>query len=503
MARETDDAATSPGDLEHRRIKHSVRLALFGRPSEPVEIGRFRVLRRLGAGGMGVVYSAYDDELDRKVAIKLVREDRAGGPTARQRLRREAQAAAKLSHPNVVSVFEVGEHDGRLFIAMEFVRGRTLRDWLAAAPRDWRAIRDVFVQAAAGLAAAHAEGLVHRDFKPDNVMLGDDGRVRVVDFGLAAFDDTVASGETITDEPPMPSRLTVTGELVGTPAYMAPEQRHGEIVDARSDQFSFCVTLWEALYDRLPFTSVAGVPDPPADRGVPAFIRDALRRGLDADPTRRFASMLELRHALARDPARRRRRVALTGVAILVAASAGYLLARPRQIAPPPGSEHGLVSDFEDGLSSQFGIGWQWSTDQLARGTSTVDFVWADEGAGGSAHALKIVGDLRGNRSGPRWAGAIFFPGAQPLGPANLAAKRTLRFWTRGDPGRYGLMVFTLRNQMAPTIHRFDVDRTWREHRVGLDDLEPDRHDLTGLFWGAVEGEGPFELWLDDVRLDP
>jgi hypothetical protein len=209
---------------------------------------------------MGVVYEAHDPELERRVAIKVLRPSNVGtlhGHEARARLRREAQAMARLSHPNVAPVYEVGETDDHIFIVMELVPGGTLRTWLRDSQRTQSEILGVFAQAGRGLEAAHLAGLVHRDFKPENVLIGRDGRARVVDFGLVTPADA-ADGPTAT-EPETPSTLAValtrTGALVGTPAYMAPEQHDGQSTDARTDQFSFCVTLWEALWGERPFVA--------------------------------------------------------------------------------------------------------------------------------------------------------------------------------------------------------------------------------------------------------
>ncbi len=270
----------------------------------PERIGRYVIERRLGAGAMGVVYCAFDPELQRRVAIKVLR----GGGSA-SRLRREAQLLARLRHPNVVAVYDVGEHDGQTFVAMELVDGENLRSWLANPhPTDVtvRIVRD----AASGLAAAHAAGLIHRDLKPDNIFVGDDGTVQVGDFGLARSDgelDAAASVRDLFD-------LTQTGAVLGTPAYMAPEHADGEPTVA-SDQFSFCVTAWEALYGARPFAAKtyaelrtrieAGELAPtPDSRRVPARIRAALERGLRADPAQRFPSIDSLRAALG--PPRRR-----------------------------------------------------------------------------------------------------------------------------------------------------------------------------------------------------
>lgn len=272
----------------------------------PSKIGRHRVIDRIGAGGMGVVFAAFDPELDRKIAIKLVRGMRAEGAMATQaraRMKREAQAMARLNHPNVITVYDVGEHDERLFIAMEFVEGKSVRQWLDAGPRDWKLVLDVFAQAGAGLAAAHHAGLVHRDFKPDNAMIGDDGIVRVLDFGLAQNDservDDHERAETMELDAPLMSR---TGALAGTPAYMSPEQMLGETADVRADQFSFAVSLYEALYREKPFRGetvhalMLAVTDgelqaPSSTQGVPQWLHRVVVRALATNPDERWPSV--------------------------------------------------------------------------------------------------------------------------------------------------------------------------------------------------------------------
>ncbi|KAB2962763.1 MAG: tetratricopeptide repeat protein [Thermoanaerobaculia bacterium] len=222
-------------------------------------LGRYLILGRLGAGGMGVVYTAFDPELDRKVAVKLLHGDRARRGSAR--LQREARALARLQHPNVIAVHDVGTIDGRVFVAMEYVDGETLTAHLDRVAPDWRVTLALFEQAGRGLAAAHAAGLVHRDFKPENVLVGRDGRVRVLDFGLARATSEGGDGEgdgmsgPLTDSRAdlLATPLTRAGTVVGTPAYMAPEQLDGTPADARSDQFGFAVALWEGLYRRPPF----------------------------------------------------------------------------------------------------------------------------------------------------------------------------------------------------------------------------------------------------------
>ncbi|MCA9659144.1 MAG: serine/threonine protein kinase, partial [Myxococcales bacterium] len=309
-------------------------------------IDRYVVLDRLGAGGMGVVYVAYDPELDRRVALKLLRAPK-GRDEERARLLREAQAMARLQHPNVVAVHDVGVLDGRVWTAMELVEGVTLSRWLAAEPRAWRAALEVMSAVACGLAAAHRAGLVHRDVKPDNVMIGDDGRVRVVDFGLAREEGDVA-GRRGRERPAsdvaslssgelrrslLSSELTREGALIGTPAYMAPEQFVGGTGDARSDQYSWCVTTWEALFGARPFVgetlgelilaASAGRLRRPEQGRAPAWLVRVLERGLRPDPAERFASMEELLLALERGRGRGRR-IAIAGgiVAVVVAIAA-------------------------------------------------------------------------------------------------------------------------------------------------------------------------------------
>ncbi|MFY2557108.1 tetratricopeptide repeat protein [Corallococcus terminator] len=294
-------------------------------PARGTQLGRYVVLGRVGAGGMGVVLSAYDPRLDRRVALKLVRAlDGAGARELEQRLLREAQAVARLSHPHVITVFDVGTVDGRLFMAMEFVEGPTLRKWLKDAPRTWQQVLHLFKQAGQGLAAAHAAQLIHRDFKPDNVLVDGQGRARVMDFGLARLQGTPPLLPTppradVPDDDAAP--LTRTGSLMGTPAYIPPEQWGGEPMDARGDQFSFCVALYEALFRIRPFAK-GHPPDfqhlqtPEHDTDVPAWVRRVVLRGLSVSPSDRYASMDALLEDLAKDPARRRTRLLATVCAV-------------------------------------------------------------------------------------------------------------------------------------------------------------------------------------------
>ena len=297
-------------------------------------IGQYIIDNVIGAGGMGVVYAARDPKLDRTVAIKVLRrnddelDERLG-----ERLVREAQSMAKLSHPNVVTVYEAGTVAGEIYLAMEFVDGCTLGDWLKE-PRSWREIVKTYVAAGRGLEAAHAVGLIHRDFKPDNVLIDAEGRPRVTDFGIARQD-----GET--------DHENGHNELVGTPRYMSPEQCQSQSVEPRSDQFSFCICLYEALYKDHPFASTAGgsvitLPElimrisegdrvrPPKDVHLPRWLRRVLDRGLSIKPEDRFPSMSELLDELERSRADWRR-YAVAGVVAASIAAVGWRLGRADQ----------------------------------------------------------------------------------------------------------------------------------------------------------------------------
>lgn len=276
------------------------------------EIGRYIIVERLGAGAMGVVYGAYDPELDRKVALKVLRPRPGTDPTfAHHRLLREAQALARVNHPNVVAIHDFGEHEGRIFIAMEVVDGVTLTQWLDHERRPWRQVVRTFLQAGHGLSAAHAKGLVHRDFKPDNVMIDTDGRVRVLDFGLVRGDSSHHDTDSNPRRRALALHLTCDGAAVGTPAYMAPEQIVGTELGPETDQFAFCVSLWEALYDVPPFLGetttsrtssvVRGeIAAPPKTTKVPRRLARILRRGLEQRPWDRWPSMEALLAELER-----------------------------------------------------------------------------------------------------------------------------------------------------------------------------------------------------------
>jgi tetratricopeptide (TPR) repeat protein len=262
---------------------------------------RYEIQRVLGRGGMGTVYLAHDRTLGRDVALK-VHGRGSGAASEEHRLHREALAMAKLAHPNVVTVFEIGSFEDRLHVAMEYVRGGTLRDWLAK-KRSWQQVVAMVRETGTGLAAAHDAGLVHRDFKPENVLVGSDGRPRVSDFGLARTD---MHAEPHAEAPVLESTMTLTGAVVGTPAYMAPEQLAGTATDARSDQFAFCVVLWEALFGARPFvgTTIGEIQEAIAQhelegsRAVPERVRSVIERGLAIAPGERWPNMASLLAAL-------------------------------------------------------------------------------------------------------------------------------------------------------------------------------------------------------------
>ncbi|HEV7554479.1 MAG TPA: protein kinase, partial [Kofleriaceae bacterium] len=277
----------------------------------PQQFGRFQLERVLGRGAMGVVWAAWDPELERAVAVKRVHLEHADGAIARARLIREARALARISHPNVVTVHDVGETDGEVFIATELVDGETLVS-LRAPEHRWQDIVRGWAQAARGLAAVHAEGLIHRDVKPSNVMVGRDGRVRVGDFGLARPDR--AEAPTIDPRSSSNSAMTETGAIAGTPAYMAPEQIAGGSIDGRADQFSLCVALVEALTGKRPVADAK-----PTLPGMPARLEAALARGLAGDREARFPTIDELATTLETS-LHPRRRVAIVGAGAIAIA---------------------------------------------------------------------------------------------------------------------------------------------------------------------------------------
>jgi predicted Ser/Thr protein kinase len=312
----------------------TARTLAIGTPGDDAPAGedldvvgdRYVIARVLGRGGMGTVYLAKDRTLGREVALKV---HRAG--SGNERLQREALAMAKLAHPNVVTVFEIGSFEDRLYVAMEYVRGGTLRDWLAHG-RTWQQIVAVLLEIGAGLAAAHDAGLVHRDLKPENILVGADGRPRVSDFGLAR----VGASVTEVKDTALDTKMTVTGAVVGTPAYMAPEQLAGEVVDARSDQFAFCVVAWEALFGKRPWGGATlkelekaiHKHHLDASREVPERVRRVIERGLAIEPEERYPDVRALLAALREATAPRTKwwiAAAAAATALIVGGSyAGY-----------------------------------------------------------------------------------------------------------------------------------------------------------------------------------
>jgi eukaryotic-like serine/threonine-protein kinase len=315
-------------------------------------VGKYRLDRVIGAGGMGVVWAAFDPDLERAVALKLLRAEATEQASMRTRLLREARAMARLRHPNVVTVFDVGTDKGRDYIAMELVEGGTLDEWLQTKPAQ-SAIIDALLASGRGLVAAHAAGLVHRDFKPHNVLRATDGHVYVTDFGLARGQiedgpelvaislplEGPASGsqprrkrDAVLDSP-----LTQTGVLIGTPAYMAPEQFAGAVPDPKSDQFAFCVTAWQALTGERPFrgdslTQIEAAAREGAaklEADLAPAVRSVLERGLDSSPAARWPDMASLLAALtaAVQPVRPKRRWLVPVLAASVLAAGGVVIA--------------------------------------------------------------------------------------------------------------------------------------------------------------------------------
>ncbi|HEY5949681.1 MAG TPA: protein kinase, partial [Kofleriaceae bacterium] len=305
--------------------------ALSDLPTQGRKLGRYTLIERLGAGAMGVVWRAEDPTLGRHVAVKLLRRQ---DESLTDRLVREAQSMAQVNHPNVVTVYEVGQAvDGSTFIAMELVTGESLRKWQTKARHPIPTLVQAYISAARGLAAAHAAGIIHRDFKPDNVLVGEDGRIRVTDFGLAAAKPGASSvmPRQISDV-----NLTTSGSVMGTPAYMAPEQFVGGNVDPRTDQFNFCVALYEALYGERPFAGATfheladhvcegRIKPAPANTEVSRALREIVLRGLSVKPGDRFATMDELIRELGRDRARPWRRTAIAAAAVAAALGLGLV----------------------------------------------------------------------------------------------------------------------------------------------------------------------------------
>ncbi|MCX4244774.1 serine/threonine-protein kinase [Paraliomyxa miuraensis] len=332
------------------------------RPSPPRSRGRFRILGLLGEGGMGEVYRARDLRLDREVALKRLKSWVLDA-RVRARLVREAQALAQLSHPNVIEVYDV-ELEDDFVLVMELVEGPTLAEWMKPGPRPWREALPLFLQAGRGLEAAHAAELVHRDFKPGNVILGNDGRVRVMDFGLARTPDaSLDQRAELSDDPPpsasashpLDDALTATGMVVGTPAYMAPEQFQDLPADGRTDQYAFCVTLWQALCGARPFqgsyielgrAKVRGPGSWPREIDAPRRLVAALVRGMAPEPRDRWPSMTALLselEAVSQPVAARRRGWALAAGGLAVGLGAVLVLLPSPEEALPGCEDEGAL----------------------------------------------------------------------------------------------------------------------------------------------------------------
>jgi eukaryotic-like serine/threonine-protein kinase len=323
----SQEPRVEPADdaLASTAAEEVVPIDASGRLQRGSVVGRYVIIDLVGGGGMGTVYSAYDPDLDRRIAIKLVRSDESGGGHAR--LLREAQALARLQHPNVVAVHDVGLLENRVFVAMELVEGPTLARWLALEPRSWREVVAKFIQAGEGLLAAHESGIIHRDFKPQNVLIDREGRVRVADFGLArAAVEANVPEISASSSDRLSLSLTHTGAFLGTPLYASPEQLGGQPADARSDQFSFCVALYEALFDERPFAAgeidrltllttitIGEIKASKAGVTIPRWLRDLVIEGLHAEPEQRHASMKVVLDGLRRQRLTARRAGVVAG----------------------------------------------------------------------------------------------------------------------------------------------------------------------------------------------
>jgi serine/threonine protein kinase/tetratricopeptide (TPR) repeat protein len=327
-------------DADADWINHRVSALLFG--DVPGNIGRFTILGEIGSGGMGLVYRALDPELDRTLAVKLLNTD-CSNPEGVRRMQQEAQAMARLSHPHVVQVYEVGQHRDQVFLAMEYVEGGNLEAWLRH-PRPRQTIETLFLAIGEGVAAAHSVGIVHRDLKPANILVDRTGRPKVADFGLARTDTfhELERLPTLPDAHHGHSRLTAPGQRIGTPRYMAPEQHAGQPATPASDQFSFCMMLWEALHAELPFPDPTATTTlsrdhwkprpPPRGSRLPARMHRTLARGLEQDPSRRWPTMVELLAELARPSWFRRHPLLMWTTSVLIAV--GTLVPAIQQLIP-------------------------------------------------------------------------------------------------------------------------------------------------------------------------
>lgn len=377
-------------------------------PGAQGTLSRYVLLAKIGEGGMGEVYRAYDPQLKREVALKLVKTTRSD-PVEQARLLREAQSMAQLSHPNVAAVYDAGEVDGQVYIALEFVEGVTLGAWLKAKKREYTEVLEVFKGAGRGLAAAHAAGLIHRDFKPANVLVPESGRPRVLDFGLARLAGRVDTDIDKTDETALSisaeldgldTPLTEAGMVMGTPAYMALEQHYAAKPEPTWDVYAFCVALYEAFAGQRPFSGVGvrelakakrGGPtkNPPSSWDAPAWIYTVVRAGLEPNPARRTGSMDELLEQLDNDPARakRRRRRILTTGAIGAGLAVGLVMAQQAVDDPCGGGASRIGELWDEDRATEIGESFA-STELSFAGTTwerarasldTFSTAWATE----------------------------------------------------------------------------------------------------------------------------
>ena len=484
--------------------------------SRGTRINRYVLGDVLGAGGMGVVYRAFDPDTKRDVALKLVRPEASVGTPASQgqaRLLREAQAMARLSHPNTVGVFDVGTADDQVFIAMELIDGVNMGSWLRERPRPWRDVVGVMQQAGRGLEAAHQAGLVHRDFKPENVLIGRDGRVCVVDLGLArpmsaprgelslAANTQVAKLQAIVTNA-VDANLTRTGAVLGTPLYMSPEQHQSEKIDARTDQFSFCVSFYEALYGKRPFAAdtrneliynvVHGqVSAPPPYARVPPWLHNLVMRGLSTAPSARYPSMTEMLDELDQNARR------LWGGWSAIASAAALAVALVIFLAPPASSTPTSTDsptpagpknlDFEQGELGALPPGWQLV--QPARGQAAA--IISDETPFHGIRCARLEAIDTGGADLLQVVDAAPFRGGRVRLQASVRARVT-------DDSKAQLWVRTeqIGGNAEPREVKIDASE-WSSRELVLDVGS----DVARVGFGIrLSGQG--QIWLDAVELD-
>ncbi|HTA70297.1 MAG TPA: protein kinase [Bryobacteraceae bacterium] len=331
-------------------------------PGPGVQLGQFRVETALGAGGMGIVFRAIDTRLNRPVAIKFLSDDLADA-AARRRFQREAQMASSLNHPHILSVYDVGEFARRQYLVTEFVDGGTLKAWAQRQPRNWEDVAQLLTGVADGLAAAHQAGILHRDIKPDNILVSASGYAKLADFGLAKLEDspTGSATRTLTEE------QTRKGMIIGTIAYMSPEQASGQTLDARSDMFSFGVVLYEMLGGQRPFRAATNLEllqqvihakPAPLNEDIPEPLRALVTRALEKNPADRYPSMRELVSDLravqrasgpaAAVPRRHPGRWIAAGLAAIAVATLGGLLFSSRKSSSPRKLEYIPLTNLTD-----------------------------------------------------------------------------------------------------------------------------------------------------------